>query len=99
MRVLAVLLMLAAGGCTTRDFYEVVRDNARQHCYKLPDTERVPCLERTGDDYATFERKRALVQERSCQDMAETVRELCLAKAREEREAFERQRTDAGQRP
>jgi hypothetical protein len=62
MRTLATLsitVLVLAAGCTTRAAYEAVRANERNHCVELPDTERDRCLERTRDDYDTYERKKA----------------------------------------
>lgn len=38
--------------------YEGARNAQRNHCLKLPETERQACLERIQDDYPTYKRRR-----------------------------------------
>jgi len=100
MRILVLLILITTvSGCTTREAYEFIRGNERSRCHRLPDTERERCLVRTADDFDTFERQRAISQERPCPDFPERLHQVCLNRALEDLEHVERQRADAKQRP
>jgi hypothetical protein len=60
--VAIALCLVSVSACTTRGTYEAIRQNERNECYRKPsDSERAACLERTQDDYDTYQRKRASV--------------------------------------
>lgn len=56
--LLAIVLVLAVSGCTTGAMYEGARNTQRNHCLKLPESERQACLDRIQDDYPTYKRQR-----------------------------------------
>jgi len=87
MRILALLILITAvSGCTTREAYEFVRGNVRSDCKRLPDTERDRCLARTADDFDTFQRQRAMAEQRPCPDLPDEVREVRMRRALEDLE-------------
>ena len=52
----AVLVVLY--GCTERMVYEGARQNQRNECMKMPETERERCLEETSKEYDEYQRER-----------------------------------------
>lgn len=64
LRLLLLIAVLPATGCTTRAAYEAVRQNVRQTCVgEFSDAERAQCLARTQDDYDTYTEKRRAVRD------------------------------------
>lgn len=56
--MLLAVALVSITACTARQAYEGVRAGERNKCWSLPQPEQDRCLQRTGDDYDTYQRKR-----------------------------------------
>lgn len=59
----AILLLMLAAGCTSRNWYEGVKQSHQQQCKQMPDSERDECLAQHDDSYDQYKRKRQEISE------------------------------------
>ncbi|HJU71448.1 MAG TPA: hypothetical protein VJ603_06350 [Paucimonas sp.] len=53
-----LILALLLSACTTHDIYDLLQEEARDNCNKLPDIDRSACLKRSQGDYNTYMKRR-----------------------------------------
>lgn len=54
----AMLVVVAAQGCTHRAWYEGFQGSARHQCETLSSPEREDCLQQSGADYDVYKKER-----------------------------------------
>ncbi len=57
-KLLIVLLMFGAAGCSNKAIYDTLRLDERNKCVKEPPPTYFECIERTNKSYEKYERER-----------------------------------------
>lgn len=53
----ALLLLLGAFGCTPRNYYEGLRQQQEEDCYRLPGADREACRRQSSMNYDEYQRR------------------------------------------
>lgn len=63
LRYIAILAVATLSACAQQAWYEGIKQNQRQDCYKSPPGEREECLRRVGDkSYDDYRREKQETQ-------------------------------------